>query len=170
MVEYALPEPKREEAWFGDGNWCQIIKKKRHPGLDGAPGWLFLLKPSTKAINWYNLKVGDELDTNYGFMRRWYPENSVVILNDDRAFGRTLVKTDLFGNTTNLSRENEEFTSYIETLEKTINSLKAALARLHEEYDTLATQTALKLQRDAEILTTVRKGAGKVGLDDEGGE
>ena len=122
--DYALPEPKREEAWFGDGNWCQIIKKKRHAGVDGTPGWLFILKPSSKAVTWYNLKIGDELDKAYGFLRRWYPEKEVIILNDDRAYGRTLIKTDVFGNTTNLSREMESMTSYIDSLEKTLNSLK----------------------------------------------
>jgi hypothetical protein len=167
MVEYALPEPKREEAWFGDGNWCQIIKKKRHPGPSNEPGWLFILKPSTKAVTWYGLKIGDELDKQYGFLRRWYPDREVIVLNDDRAYGRTFIKTDLFGEPTNMSRENEDLKSYIQTLERTVTSLKASLARLHEEYDSLATQTALKLQRDAEILTTVRKGAGKVGAEDE---
>lgn len=170
MAEYTLPEPKREEAWFGDGNWCQIIKKKKHQAIDGSPGWLFLLKPSAKAVTWYNLKIGDQLDKEYGFMRKWYPEKYVIVLNDDRAFGRTLIKTDLFGSMTNLARENEDLITYIETIERTITSLKASLARLHEEYDQLATQTGLKLARDAELLTTVRKGAGKLAGENEEGQ
>lgn len=168
-MEYTLPEPKREEAWFGDGNWCQIIKKKRHAGADGVNGWLFILKPSKKTINWYGLKVGEQLDANYGFIKQWYPKKDVVILNDDRSYGRTLIKTDLMGDSTNLSHEKEDLEEYINTLERTINSLKASLARLHEEYDSLATQTGLKLKRDAELLTEVRKGAGKLAGENEEG-
>lgn len=169
MVEdFAIPEPKREEAWFGDGNWCQIIKKKRHNGPDDRPGWLFILRPSQKAVNWYNLRVGEELDQTYGFIRRWYPEKDVVILNDDRSFGRTLIKSDLFGDSTNLSRENEELRQYINQLESLVESLKAGAARLQEEYRALSEQTKLKLQQDADMLTTVRKGAGKLEGEDNG--
>jgi hypothetical protein len=168
MAEYEIPEPKREEAWFGDGNWCQIIKKKRQKGQDGTDGWLFLFKPSQKTIIWHNLKRGEHLDMNYGFIKRWFPSKDVVVLNDDRAYGRTLIKTDLFGESTNLSNESSDLRAYIETLERLNESLKASLARLHDEYDTLGTQTRLKLKRDADMLLDVRKGAGKIGDEDEG--
>ena len=158
--------PSRRWIWFGDGAWCQEVWKKPKQSEDGVDGWEFVINPSERVIRQYKLKIGEQLDAN-GFIKKWYPDTVVRILDDSVSSGRIFIKTTFDGSPTNISNEVAYYTTQIEGQKKHIKILKAENAKVYEMFKKATSKQLAHISDAARMINKAREAAKKEPSDED---
>jgi hypothetical protein len=152
--------------YFADGTTSQIADKRKFKDEGGVTCWRFLLWPSQKQFDLYNLNEDDFFDGGTGLIKREYPDFHVEVLENNPGCTRIWVFTSFNGDDTHVSTREAHLTETINYLEREMMSLKANVAALHEQIHLERTNQLASMNKMTEIVIAARKAAGKT----QGGE
>ena len=162
-----IGEPSFRLIIYGDGDMAEEIEK-RPVSEGGVNGWEFTINPGSRIVDRYSLKLED-LD-KLGYVKKWYAESVVSILNDGVIGGRILIKTNFDGEETNLGREEIEKNMKIDTQQKVIKSLQASNAYLNDLYMKASARQKMHIKESADMINIARTAAKKEKEEEEDGE
>lgn len=148
----------------GDGHIIQLRSKTENINEQGIEGYDVILYPSEEVIWEYGLRPEDF--DEYGFIHRWYPKNVLMSLRDDPVKGMYLLKTDINGHDTVLSRSSIIEREIIEGQQKHINVLKARNARLWYDLRLMMSQHEEYMRKNVDLIKQAKRL--QTGFDDEG--
>lgn len=162
-----LESPRYPQAWFGDGMWVQVIRKRRHKDHKGRHGWLFLIRPSRELLNTYGKEVRDQIDKETGYILEWYPEKWVKLLSDDPVTAKILIKCNFLRETTPLCDETADKDQTIEDQERLIDNLTAGNAHLHEQIEMMQTNMHAFMKGNVDLIIEARRAGGKIKTEED---
>jgi hypothetical protein len=162
MVEYI--EPQFTIVIFGDG--CQARAVKIRTGVldqEGNEYTEMWLVPSRPMLIYYNIP---DSDFSGDYIKRRYPSESIITLNDDPGINTKLVLKDYLGNDTIVSRKYPKV-ELLKAYRRQIELLKKINARLQKENKLLSTQQQAYIERAAGIIQAAQKARAHVNTSDD---
>jgi len=117
-------------AHFGDGNTCLIMGRRKVRGEDGIIYWEFVFRPNDRIKSIYGLN--DAIDVVSGTIVRKYPNTEVYVTDENPSHYRVWIFTDFDGNSTSVSRIDDDKDLQILNFQKKIATYELENAELHQ--------------------------------------
>ena len=141
----------------GKAEWVRFAREKAFKDDQGRNKWKFLVKPSEKQIEEYDLE--SELDEETEMFVVELPEDIVHHLGNTRRF--VFVETDMVGGETPLSRRNTDLKLKVEQLQISEKTLKSALAKKTAELNEFLITGTVTDKNLVDRFLMIRKVGGK---------
>jgi len=118
-------------AHFGDGHTALIINRRKFRKADGTEAWEFFFRPNKRLIA-LNPIIKDEINPSTGLIKREYSVLDVRAADENPNHLRIWIFTDFNGDSTPMSRSDDEKDLMILQLQKTNAIMQLNIAEQNE--------------------------------------